>query len=201
MSPGWDTPKGQEEGAAKLVKRWKSATTNRDGDLNTIFLKATLPEGEKRRVVGMAIWVQASFVEGFGDVPSDDLGSGLDGLEPVEQRFATQMFRSLWKRRIEYTKEKKTANPPAIFVLDMCAVDPAFQRRGIAGKLVQWGLNEAKRRGDMECITEASSMGRQVYERLGFRSEGMGDIIYVVDEEFKRRDKPPNVFMRTKVGA
>ena len=94
----------------------------------------------------------------------------------VKKRFAAQMFRSLWKRRIAYAKEKKSANPPAIFVLDICAVDPEFQRRGIAGKLVEWGLEEAKRRGGLECTTEGSSMGRGVYVRLGFKDEGVGDI-------------------------
>ncbi|KAH7113250.1 putative GNAT family acetyltransferase [Dendryphion nanum] len=201
VNPGWDTPEGQKEGAAKLVKRWENVTKNRDGKPNTIFLKATLPverNGKSEwRIVGLAVWQQASFVEGYGDPPTDDLGSGLDGLEPDEKRFAAQMFRSLWKRRIAYATEKKSADPPAIFVLDMCAVDPTFQRRGIAGKLAEWGLEEAKRRGELECTTEGSSMGRAVYERLGFKNEGVGDIEYVVDEEFKSRDKPPNVFLRT----
>ncbi|KAF2251027.1 hypothetical protein BU26DRAFT_274778 [Trematosphaeria pertusa] len=200
LNPGWDTPQGQKDGAAKLTKRWMSTKTNNQGRPNTVFLKATLPDPQnesERRVVGAAIWQQASFVDGHGDPPSDDLGSDLDGLDPTEQRFASQMFRSLFKRRIEYAKEKTSENPPAVFVLDMCAVDPAFQRRGIAGKLVQWGLEEAKRRGGLECTTEASSMGRAVYMRLGFQSEGEGDVEYVVDEEFRARDKPPNVFLRT----
>lgn len=77
-------------------------------------------------------------------------------------------------------------------------MDPEFQRRGIAGKLVAWGLEEAERRGGLECTTEASPMGRVVYGRLGFGAEGSGeDLVYVVDDEFKDRDKPEILFMRT----
>ena len=201
MNPGWETPEGQKKGAAELNKRWQNIKTNKNGEPNTVFLKATLPDPQdssKSRIVGMAIWQQASFVDGHGDPPTDSVGADLaQTLGPTEARFAAQMFKSLWKRRIAYTKEKVNADPPAIFVLDMCAVDPDFQRRGIAQKLVQWGLDEAKNRGNLECTTEASSMGRGAYRKLGFESEGPEDICYEVDEEFKSRDKPPNVFLRT----
>jgi hypothetical protein len=40
-------------------------------------------------------------------------------------------------------------------------------------------------------------MGREVYRRLGFKDEGVGDIQWEVDAEFEKRDKPPNVFLRT----
>lgn len=80
-------------------------------------------------------------------------------------------------------------------MLDLCAVDPAFQRRGVASRLVEWGLQEAQRRGGLECLTEASVMGRLAYERLGFRPEG--EIEYKVDEEFRTRSMPSNLYMRT----
>jgi GNAT superfamily N-acetyltransferase len=201
MNPHWSSPEGQKDGASKLLKRWQSVTKNKDGQPNTVVLKATLPDPQdktKLKIVGTAIWLQASFLDGYGDPPSDGPGADLAALDPTEQRFASQMFRSLWKRRISYAWEKVKSDSPAIFILDVCAVDPAFQRRGIAGKLVQWGLKEAKRRGNLECTTEASPMGRVVYKRLGFGAEGTGeDTVYEVDEEFSNRDKPPIVFLRT----
>jgi len=201
LNPDWNTPRGQREGAEQLIKRWQSVKLDKEGRPNTIFLKATLgdPEDETvRTIVAMAIWQQTSFADGYGDPPSDDLGEVLELLDPTDARFASQMFRSFWKRRIEVTREKEHDHPPAIFVLDMCCVDPDHQRKGIAGKLAQWGLDEAKRRGNLECTTEASSMGRGVYMKLGFRPEGDGaDIVYEVDDEFKSRDKPANLFLRT----
>ncbi|OAG20377.1 hypothetical protein CC77DRAFT_1040935 [Alternaria alternata] len=202
MTPGWDTEEGQTKHAQTLMKRWQSTTTNKNGQPNAIYLKATLPDPDKqgeRRVVGMAIWKQLSFVEGYGDPFSSDMTAALVDYDEKNQRFATQMFNSLWKRRIAYMHEveKSDRNPPAIFTLDICAVDPAYSRRGIATKLVEAGLVEAKKRGNLECTTEGSAMGRAVYRRLGFKDEGTGDIEWEVDEEFKTWDKPPNVFLRT----
>jgi len=202
MNPGWDNEAGQEANAQVLIKRWKSTTTNKYSKPNTIFLKATLPDAKKdgeRTVVGMATWTQLSYVEGYGDPFTGDMTAELAKLEASDSRFADQMFKSLWKPRIQYLKKVSESDrqPPAIFVLDCCAVDPAFQRRGIAGKLVEWGLEEAKRRGNLECTTEGSAMGRAVYRKLGFKDEGVGDIVWEVDDEFKGRDKPPNVFLRT----
>lgn len=203
MNPGWDTEEGQAKHAKSLMEKWQSITTNKDGLPNAIYLKATLPDPDQpgeRRVVGMAIWRQLSFVEGYGDPFSDDMSASLNNFDETKRRFATQMFRSLWKRRIAYMHEVRESgrNPPAIFTLDICAVDPAYQRRGIAAKLVEVGLTEAKKRGDLECTTEGSAMGRMVYQRLGFKDEGTGDIQYEVDEEFKTWDKPANLFLRTR---
>ncbi|KAF2126985.1 hypothetical protein P153DRAFT_321907 [Dothidotthia symphoricarpi CBS 119687] len=204
INPGWETAEGLEINSQKLIKRWQSITTNNEGKPNTIFLKATLPDPEKtgeRKVAGLAIWQQLSILEGYGDPFTGDISEEIAGFNEKEKRFATQMFRSLYKRRIEYLKQISSPNserkPPAIFVLDLCAVDPAFQRRGVASMLVEVGLEEAKKRGNLECTTEGSAMGRAVYRRLGFKDEGTGDIVWEVDEEFQARDKPPNVFLRT----
>ncbi|KAI4639653.1 hypothetical protein J4E93_009007 [Alternaria ventricosa] len=202
MTPGWDTEEGQAKQAQILMKRWQSTTTNKDGQPNALYLKATVPDPDnqgERRVAGIAIWKQLSFVEGYGDPFYCDMEEALTDYDDQKRRFATQMFNSLWKRRIAYMREveKSGRNPPAIFTLDCCAVDPAYQRRGIAAKLVEIGLEEAKKRGNLECTTEGSTMGRPVYRRLGFKDEGTGDISWEVDAEFETWDKPPNVFLRT----
>lgn len=204
MSPGWDTEEGRASNAQGMIKSWKNATINKDGKPNKIYLKATVPDPNKpgqHRVAGMAIWQQISEIEGYGDKFTGDMSEALSKLDDTKRRFADQMFKSLWKRRISYTKEiaqqKDRSSPPAIFTLDLCAVDPAYQRRGLAAKLVQWGLEEAKKRGNLECTTEGSAMGRGVYRKLGFNDEGEGDIVFEVDDEFKDWDMPPNVFLRT----
>lgn len=200
MNPKWGSPEGQKEGASKLLIRWQSVTKNKEGQPNTIILKASVPNPQdetKHMIVGAAIWSQASFVDGHGDRPTDS-PADLAALSDTEKRFASQMYRSLWKRRIALAREKACSDSPAMFTLDTCAVDPAFQRRGVAGKLVEWGLEEAKRRGGLECMTEASPMGRTVYTKLGFRAEGPAeDFAYEVDEEFRHRDKPAILFMHT----
>ncbi|KAK8099515.1 uncharacterized protein PG998_012756 [Apiospora kogelbergensis] len=213
MNPGWDTPQAKKEHVARLVERWQSTTTNQAGDPNAVFLKATVPDprdAQKRVVAGMAIWCQLSFVDGLGDEPKDDPPPFLDELHPDDERarrFCAQMIKSLVRRRIEYVRSlslscsSSSSSPeggrgiPATFTLDICAVDPRFQRRGVAVAL-------ARRRGGLEATTEASAMGRHAYARLGFRPEpGRGDLVYEVDEEFRDRELPPNLFMRTGVAS
>ncbi|KAI0913663.1 acyl-CoA N-acyltransferase [Ustulina deusta] len=213
FNPGWETAEGQAAGAARMVRRWRSTTTDSKGNPNAVYLKATLPgpgppgqAGRSRRriTVGFAVWVQISAVEGYGDT---DLGA-LDDPVPAalypgnetEQRFLRQMFRSLFQARVAFVRGKAAADPPAVMALDLCVTHPAFQRRGVASKLVQWGLDEARRRGILYATTEASSMGRHVYARLGFRPQG-SDVVYELDEEFSGREKPPNLFMVYSRGA
>ena len=190
-NPRWSTPSGRAEGIQRWVTRWEARTNDAEGRPNTLFLKASVDGA----LAGFAVWQAASFVPGHGDAPTDDVD--VETLHPgdeTEQRFARQIYASLVKRRIAYVREKEREVPPAVFLLDICAVDPAFQRRGIAGELVRFGLEEARRRG-LEATTEASSMGRGVYERLGFWTEG--EVHYDLDDEFSGRERPSNVFMRT----
>ncbi|KAF5604417.1 gnat family protein acetyltransferase [Fusarium pseudoanthophilum] len=197
FNPGWDTPEGEKVGTQRLVDRFSHITTNRDGQPNTIFVKATIDN----TIAGLAIWEQASVVPGFGNPPSDLEASGyFKKLYPgneKEQRFLAQADKSLFGRRIEIINEKAEASPPAVFVMDLCAVDPKFQKRGLASRMVQYGLDEAKRR-NLECITEASTMGRSVYLKLGFKQEG-SETVYNMDDEFKDRDLPSNVVLRTGI--
>ncbi|OTA93715.1 hypothetical protein M434DRAFT_21308 [Hypoxylon sp. CO27-5] len=203
MNPEWDKtgPEGRPRAVARMVEQWRNISHDSDGNANTIFLKATLPSQGRRIVVGMAIWTQLSMVESRGNRPSDELRSTLD-LEKLypnneaEQRYLCQVYRSFVKRRIEVVREKETSQQPSLLHLELCVVDPAYQRKGIASKLVQWGLDEAERRGGLEATTEASSMGRHVYGRLGFHGEEL-DIEYHIDSEFIPRERPSNVFMRT----
>ncbi|OLN81051.1 hypothetical protein CCHL11_09383 [Colletotrichum chlorophyti] len=204
MNPGWDTPEGQARNAERSVARWRGITTDKQGRPNTIFLKATVPDPKnagQRVVAGMAIWEQASYVDGHGVAPPKDLikDLGLEAIFPgneAEQRYAAQCMGSLHRRREEVLAEKSKTDQPSALVLDMCGVDPEFQGKGIAKKLVQWGLDEAQRRGGIELLLEASAMGRHVYSKLGFKQDGP-EIEYHVDEQFAGRDRPSNIFMRT----
>ncbi|KAI0523652.1 acyl-CoA N-acyltransferase [Xylaria bambusicola] len=206
FNPGWQTPEGRASWVTRMVSRWKSTKTDNKGNPNAVFLKATLPDPShenpgphrRRKTVGFAIWVQISAVEGHGDTDLGALGDDvLEALHPGddrEQRFLKQMLQSLFKSRVEFARAKASADPPAVMALDLCATHPAFQRRGVASRLVRWGLEETRRRGLRYAVTEASSMGRFAYASLGFRPQGE-DVGYEVDEEFSDREKPPNLFM------
>lgn len=203
MNPAWHTPEGKAAGTARLIEQSQSVTRNDHGDANTVFLQATIPDphdSARHIIVGVAIWDQFSMVKGLGNEPSTDVRKVLD-IDKVlsghesEQRFLQQCFASLVGPRVEAVKAKATTDSPATFSLSLCVVDPSYQRRGIAVKLVQWGLQEARRRGLLESTTEGSAMGRQVYGKLGFKP--VQEVVYEVDDDFKHRALPPNLFMRT----
>ncbi|KAG9569627.1 hypothetical protein KCU71_g1958, partial [Aureobasidium melanogenum] len=207
MNPGWDTDDGAAAGTKRMVKRWQTVTLNRSGEPNTVHLKATVPDPkdpEKRVMAGIAIWAQLSMVDGMGEKPSTDVSTAvnLDELYPgneTEQRFLRQGFASFVSQRVRTLEQKATTSSPATFSLDLCVVDPDFQRKGIANKLVGWGLEEAKKRGGLESTTEGSAMGRFVYQKLGFKP--VEEVDYIVDSEFKDRKLPSNLFMRTGSSA
>jgi GNAT superfamily N-acetyltransferase len=206
-NPGWDTPEGRDVGIKHAINRWNSVTRDHNGNPNTIFLKATVPDEASpggRKLVGYAIWVQHSAVPGHGEpVPNEaqrlEASRVIHPHNETEARFLSQMCVSLYKRRAEVAQEKAATDQPAFLVLDCCIVDPSYQGRGIARQLVQWGLEEAERRGGLEATTEGSVMGRRVYTKLGFQAEPAGEVVYVVDQEFSARSKPGNIFLRTRV--
>ena len=53
--------------------------------------------------------------------------------------------------------------------LDMLYVDPDFQGRGVAGRLLHWLEASAKARGLARLFTEASITARPFFEHRGFR--------------------------------
>ncbi|KAK5073113.1 hypothetical protein LTS08_004197 [Lithohypha guttulata] len=205
QNPGWDTPEGRVRATERMTTSFESSTSrDKHGRPNKIFLKATLPDPESgtERIVGLAVWLQLSVVEGHGEPPVEDLSRVMD-LEALypgdtsEQNYLCELDRNLHRQRTELAKSKANASPPAVMALDLCVVHPSFQRRGIATKLVQWGLDEAKRRGGLEACMEASTMGRHVYGKMGFQQEGP-EIDYGVEgAKFAQSGMPSNIFMRT----
>jgi len=189
LNPGWDTVDGKRAGAARMADDWRK--TKSSGHKH--YIKASLDQ----RIVGVAIWVNTSLVEGCGHLPDPHDYTKLYPNDPSTAKFLAQILGSLTKNRTEVLQSKaRDSTQKSVMTLDLCAVDPAYQRRGIANQLVQWGLDEAKRLGDLEAVTEASVMGRSVYKKMGFYD--MGEIEYVLDEEFRSWSQPSNVFLRTK---
>jgi GNAT superfamily N-acetyltransferase len=204
MNPGWATPQGKAAVISRMVKRWKSTTKNSNAEPNVVHLKATVPDPEhpgQRVIAGIAIWNQLSMIDGHGEKPSTEISSSdLEELYPgneSEHRFLRQVYASFMSQRVQALEQKATMSSPATFSLDLCVVDPSYQRRGIANKLVEWGLAEARRRGNLESTTEGSAMGRHVYQKLGFHP--VKEVEFHVDDEFKDRKLPPNLFMRTGI--
>ena len=50
--------------------------------------------------------------------------------------------------------------------------DPKYQRRGVGGRLIEWGQEQARKEGTCVGLT-ASMVGQQVYRKKGFRMYGV----------------------------
>jgi hypothetical protein len=140
LHPGWDTRKVRENAISANIKRWSSIRKDRSGDLNTIFLKATVPrqdETDKEDIAGVAVCAQASMVDGYGDTPTTDIDKIMvvKALYPgnvAKQEYLRQPLSSFHERRVEIKNEIAWSSSPALMIPDLCAVDPAFQRLGVA---------------------------------------------------------------------
>lgn len=198
-NPKHDTPQGHAAGVERLARRWRE--TKDEG--HCYFLKAIVTEHDgTEHIGGMAIWTEQSAER---NPPRKELDETMDVTtlgDEKEQRFARQMFASFMRRRSEVVAEA-ARNGRSIMVLDLCCVHPNFQKMGLARKLVQWGLDQAARLGDkgqgLECFTEASPMGRPVYQKMGFQFDS--EMVYAMDDEFKDRKVAPNTHLRRPIGV
>lgn len=204
MNPNFETEEGRERSIEGVKKRFQKSSAH-NGVGHSWFLKAIVKDLEtgKETIGGIATWTE--MMQSRNPVPTEFDQTILKKMYPEnekEQRFAQQMFQSFVKRRGELVKEAGKEGR-SVMVLDICVVRPNFQRRGLASLLVKWGLRKAEELGQdgqsIECITEASSMGKPVYLKLGFQPEM--ELEFKVDEEFKDRQRPPNTILRRPAGT
>ena len=123
------------------------------------YLKASLPDG---KIIGMAVW---HFL--------------LDGTEPMRlwdmemppntnREFADYFFGGANR-----TRKVAMAGKRHFLMLVLC-VNPEYQRMGVGGKLLEWGLAEADREG-VECWIDASPFGLGLYKKHGWKEVGYLD--------------------------
>ncbi|KAL3482569.1 hypothetical protein BJX62DRAFT_245778 [Aspergillus germanicus] len=135
MNPGWETPEGKVQGAARMEARWRATRVA----ANTTFLKASISAGgeESPRIVGVAIWIHASLAPGHGDAP-DPLPLDFSNIYPYDERtsrFLSQLIGSMQTQRRRVLQEKTLLNSEqkSVMILDLCALDPAYG--GLSGQI------------------------------------------------------------------
>ena len=70
-------------------------------------------------------------------------------------------------------------------MLDLCFVDPAYQKRGIGQALIEWGKTTADKEGRKICLV-STPQARKFYEKGGWVERGALDIDF---EEYGGKGK------------
>ncbi|KAI1413464.1 hypothetical protein F5Y13DRAFT_161320 [Hypoxylon sp. FL1857] len=181
--PDHDTPSGQAQGSKRLTK-WKQTSDN------STFLKAVArggPGGEER-IIGIAIWTHMT------EAPPAEL----EKVEDVEEVWPDEADREymarLWR---DYVVPRSQAindsRGKGIYVLELLAVHPDYQRLGAGTALVKWGTRAADEQG-LKAVVEGTPVARHLYEQCGLRAE-IEEMRFDVGEEFAGRRKPKLIFL------
>ncbi|KAF2765597.1 acyl-CoA N-acyltransferase [Teratosphaeria nubilosa] len=148
------TKEGVKIGSERMIKI-------KNSDPNTIFLKAVDPRtGE---IMGMAKWNVYGNTNTLPDMsPVTDMGDYWK--TPEEKQYAIEAVNTFLEDRHDAIKTRNGN----LVSLDILAIDPAYQRRGVGGALVRWGTDKADKLG-VEAVVESSIFGKGLYEKNGFR--------------------------------
>ncbi|OTA88397.1 hypothetical protein M434DRAFT_399049 [Hypoxylon sp. CO27-5] len=181
--PGHDTPSGQVQGSRRLMK-WKQTSKN------STFLKAVIPAGpgNQERVIGFAIWTYMK------EAPPADLDKIEDVKEVWPDEGDREFMTRLWRDYVvPRTQVINGSSGKGVYVLELLAVHPDYQRLGAGTALVTWGTTAADKQG-LNAVVEGTPIARHLYEQCGLRAE-IEEMRFDVGEEFSGRRKPKLNFL------
>ncbi|KAI9789572.1 MAG: hypothetical protein M1816_005979 [Peltula sp. TS41687] len=128
-------------------------------------------------VVGCAIWERWGSSDVAKSWVQDSLFRKIERrLLDLEERYISTfgLDRSVSSARTKIMKSPTEAifgDVGESWHLAFLCVSPRFQRRGIGGLLIDWGLDKAAREG-VPAVLEASPVGESLYLKKGFRTYG-----------------------------
>ncbi|CAK3896487.1 GNAT family acetyltransferase like [Lecanosticta acicola] len=150
MWPKHWTEKGRKDGAERMRH-------SKNTDPNTVYLKAVnLTSGE---IMGMAKW---NFYVNGASPPSAEVSAHYWD-DPRGKEYFDKVLPLFVARRNEAV-QRTGGN---VVSLDILAIDPAHQRKGVGDALVKWGVKKADELG-LESVVESSPFGRGLYAKNGF---------------------------------
>jgi GNAT superfamily N-acetyltransferase len=149
MYPRHETPEGRRIGGERFIQA-------KHADPNTLYLKAV--DENTGDIAGFAKW---NVFRNRFPAPAKAEGDFWDNDE--EKAYTQHLMTEFNRDRMAHLK---LTSGNAVN-LDICVIDPKYQRMGIGGLLVQWGINKADELG-FDAIVESSVFGKGLYEKNGF---------------------------------
>ena len=125
------------------------------------YVKAT--DVQSGKIVGWANW------RFFEDPAKPLIPSRREWDPPANIALGKYFFGALEERRRESMKGEK------YFLMAILMTLPGYQRNGIGGKLLEWGLEQADEKG-YRCWIDSSPEGSGLYKKHGWEEIGFSDV-------------------------
>jgi GNAT superfamily N-acetyltransferase len=151
---------------------WHARVRQFFSDPRSIIIVATVEEAGAEKIAGMATWQRQGDDKGALKIMQAWKDHALLPLPLVENRAIDPTKRTILQDAYPYFKHHWDATTNDIprsqnWYLNLCAIDPAFQKRGIGQHLVAWGLERA-RQENVHASTISSFQNERFYLRCGF---------------------------------
>lgn len=173
MYPKHLTEGGRDAGGERFLKL-------KNSDPNTTFIKAV--ESSSGEIVGFAKWniYANNTLPDSASIKGHENNYWSDA--PEELAYARHLMEVFGTERNKAIQDSKGN----IVSLDILAVDPKHQRKGVGHVLVKWGIDKADAM-DVDAVVESSVFGKGLYEKNGFVF--LKDVELEVPEQWEQRPK------------
>ncbi|KAI1423426.1 hypothetical protein F5Y12DRAFT_716378 [Xylaria sp. FL1777] len=183
--PNHATPSGRVQGSNRLMT-WKNTSPE------SVFLKAVVSVEEsatvKEQVVGLAVWTHMK------DIPPEKLEEAENAEEFWPDLNDRKFMAALWKDYVKLRSQAvRDSRGNGVYVLELLAVHPDYQRLGAGTALVSWGI-KASDKAQVKAVVEGTKVGRRLYEKCGFSAE-IEEMLFDTGGEFAERAKPELIFL------
>lgn len=181
----------------QAAKAWAEATQHAIDDPNTICLVVT--DTSTGAIVAHGRWVRPK-AEGEKDQPGNEEDRWGDSfMEACDLKMAEDLFGAFHKNREQFMGEEKhwckclLLSESPIFVLlgppdssdwllpcldmELLLTHPDYQGKGCGSMILRHGLELADR-DQLPCYIDSSSMGKALYEKLGWTLDHKKDFDY-----------------------
>ncbi|KAL9111351.1 MAG: hypothetical protein Q9227_004228 [Pyrenula ochraceoflavens] len=187
--PNHNTPLGQAQGSQRLTA-WKK--TSKD----STFLKAVLNDNdlkEQQKIVGFAIW---TYMKEPPPMDLEDAEENVEEIWPDEE--GREFTRRLWRGYVAPRAQAvRDSEGKGVYVLEILAVHPDYQRLGAGKALVKWGTQAADEKG-VQSVLESTPVARKLYEQCGLQTQ-IEEMHFDVGERFSDRRLPELAFMKREL--